>query len=199
MLRRYRVEPELALVCHVIHLRRRQTGTLSHAVVYRRLATGSSPDRYSSRSDPAIRGIQVSKRHVEEIVGGTANESRVLHLGGHFVVDDGLLILAHDVDTQFKVVLGLQLVWLRLPVLWRKARPVHKSPVRGFDIADPYFTVLVSPYFSVLPREYLAIEVTVDRRGKSLGVGLSANSQRVRIERDRYRFALESSIKRQEI
>ncbi len=41
----------------------------------------------------------------------------MLDLGGHFVVDDRLLVFADYIDSELEVILGLQLVGVRLSVL----------------------------------------------------------------------------------
>lgn len=40
----------------------------------------------------------------------------MFHLGRDFVVNDGLLILAHNIYAELKVVRGLEFMWLRLAI-----------------------------------------------------------------------------------
>lgn len=53
----------------------------------------------------------------------------MLDLGGDLVVDDSLLIFAHNVDAKFEVVLRLKFVRLRLSVFGRQSRPIDKGAI----------------------------------------------------------------------
>ncbi len=60
--------------------------------------------------------VEVPKVHVEDIAGW-CDESRVLNLGSDLVMHHRLLVLADNIDAEFQMVLGLQLVGLRVSVL----------------------------------------------------------------------------------
>lgn len=115
VLRRYRVQPE-PLLCHTVS--RHTHIPWSHAAA----CHGSLTARPSSERHPgkrhhhgAIRWVKITKIQVEQAVRLT-QKARMLDLGSNFVVNDCLLILANNVDTKLKMVLGLELMWVGLPV-----------------------------------------------------------------------------------
>lgn len=118
----------------------------------------------------------------------------MLDLGGDLVVDDSLLIFAHNVDAKFEVVLRLKFVRLRLSVFGRQSRPIDKGAVGGLDIPDPDLAAGIGPYLGMLPRQHFTVEEAVDWCRHRLCVGLSANPERVWVEGHGYCLAVETSV-----
>lgn len=91
--------------------------------------------------------LHVSKVHVE-----AANvDPRVLYPRRNLVVNDRVAVLADNVDSELKHILGAQLVGLALLVLLRQALAIDPGAVRGLDVANPDLArVPVGPDLGVL-------------------------------------------------
>jgi hypothetical protein len=117
MLRGYRIHPELSLLARPVGrdhpIRRRHAAIRPHGCLRARPASRRSPG--GGHQQRAVGRIELPKVHLHQVVGGIRIPG-MLDLGGDFVVDDSLLIFAYDVDAKFEMVLGLELVRLRLSV-----------------------------------------------------------------------------------
>jgi len=173
-----------------------------HAVAPSNGALTSSPPSgrgtsYRHHQSAIGRFEEMVKVHLQGIVGW-ADKPGMLDLGGNLVMHDCLLVFAHDVDAKLEVVLGLEFVGLRLPILRRQASAIDESPVGGFDVPNPNLAIHVRPNLGMLPRQYLAVEVSVDRGWYGLGVRLTANTKCVGIERDLYCLAVKAAVERKQ-
>ena len=123
-------------------------------------------------------------------------ETGMFDPGGDLPMDDGLLILADDIDAEFEEVLLPKLVRFRVAILPRQAATVDEGAVGRFDVPNPDLTPSIGPDLGMLPGEDLGIEVTVDGRRHGLGVGLTTDAENVGVEGHADGLGLERAIDR---
>lgn len=122
----------------------------------------------------------------------------MLNFGRNFLMHNGLLVFADNINPQLEDVVLVELVGIRFPTIRRQSIRVDECSVRRFDIADPYLAILTSPDLGMLPRENLGVEIAVDGCRNGLGICLATNAQHFGIVRDIDVFLLKRAVQRQE-
>lgn len=144
-----------------------------------------------------MRWVQFTKTQVEHIVG-CSRQSHIFDFGRHLVVNNGLLILAHNVDSKLKSVMLSQFMWLGFTILGRQSLAIDKRPIGGFDVADVHLAVPFGPDFCVLARQDFGVKIAVDGCRNGFGIGLPADPQDVWEEGQVDLFSFKGPIHRQQ-
>src|SRR6187402_1122702 len=110
----------------------------------------------------------------------------MFNFGRHLVMNNSFLIFTNNVDTEFKVILGLKFVRFRVPILRRKPSVVYECAIRRLNIADPDLALPVSPNLCVLPRQNFRVKKSICWCWNSLRIRLSSYSEAVWVVWYRY-------------
>ena len=74
----------------------------------------------------------------------------MFNFGSNFMMNNRLLVLADDVDTQLQMITGLELVGFGLAIFRRQSGSVNEGAVGRFYVADPNLSLPIGPYLRML-------------------------------------------------